>query len=310
MAARKEVRKRWAKEDFAYVLSEKHFVESYKKVDVSLGKMYTFGALVKELGGWKWKPAIWGAKLHFIKAMRMGGRWIERDDMSNLLMALRLERTHKEVMSNKWTRFTKFHNDKMIAERADDSGDDAPGEIEDDEEPTGAEPTAGARKNKKDKGKLDPKAKAKTKASARGKVTPPKPPNEGGDDGDIDDAISKRKIQEAKDLNKTCQKIKTLLKSCQADAGTLLQAFGSDPAYEWGKGAATGELALKNCMTIELTAFHSEFLMEPIINLHKRYNIDFVISELEGFEAKKESVDTLNALVQKLVRVHAANHAS
>ena len=58
----------WAKEEFKHVLTEKNFEESFSVVDEKLGTYHTFGSLVKALGGWKWKPAILGAKLHFVKA--------------------------------------------------------------------------------------------------------------------------------------------------------------------------------------------------------------------------------------------------
>jgi hypothetical protein len=67
-AAKRAIRKRWAKETFAHVLLEKDFVESHKDVDITLGKYFTLGGLVIEFGGWSWPPAVLGAKLHFLKA--------------------------------------------------------------------------------------------------------------------------------------------------------------------------------------------------------------------------------------------------
>ena len=295
-AAKREVRRKWAKEEFKYVLSEKSWGESYQSVDETRGEYFTFGSLVRELGGWKWKPAILGAKLHFIRSMRMGGKWVKKDTMSSLLMTLRLKAIHAEVFETKWERFTRFHNNKISGESNGEA-------IQDAEPPpaSGAEPTT-----KKATPRAGPKAKGKGKAKA--KVMPAPEQSETDDPtGSIDNAISARNLQIAKVLNKECQKIKTLLKSCQADGNNLLQAFKTDPAYEWGKNGSSAEIALSNALKIDLTIFHTEYMMNPFAALTKRYNIDWVVSELEGFKSKKEDVDKLNELVQKLLRVHAAN---
>ena len=79
-AAKKLVREAWCKETFQYVVAEKTHEEAYHIVDETLGTYYTFGALVKALGGLRWAPAILGAKLHFIKAGLVGrlSRKLER----------------------------------------------------------------------------------------------------------------------------------------------------------------------------------------------------------------------------------------
>ena len=110
--AKEQIRKNWCKETFAYILEEKTHEESYSNIDVNKGEFFTFGGLVRELGGWKWPPAVTGAKLHFIRAMRLGGQWVTKDQMSSLTMVLRLKPSFTELMENKWSRFTKFHNQR------------------------------------------------------------------------------------------------------------------------------------------------------------------------------------------------------
>ena len=68
------MRQNWCKEEFKHVIASKHYEESFAVVDETLGTYHTFGSLVVALGGWSWKPAIIGAKLHFIKAC-LETRW-------------------------------------------------------------------------------------------------------------------------------------------------------------------------------------------------------------------------------------------
>lgn len=112
-AAKKAARAAWAKEEFAYVLTEKTHEEAYREVDQEIGTMHTFGGLVRELGGWEWTEAVMGAKMHFIKALRMGGKWCKVDRMCGLIVVLRLNPVHIEIMERKWARFTKFHNQAL-----------------------------------------------------------------------------------------------------------------------------------------------------------------------------------------------------
>ena len=77
---------------------------------------------MNELGGWSWEPAVLGAELHFIRAMRMGGKWVQKDNMSSLTMVLRMEPQYQEIHDEKWSRFTKFHKEKKTQAIAGEGG--------------------------------------------------------------------------------------------------------------------------------------------------------------------------------------------
>ena len=105
---KRDERKRWAKETFAQVIVGKSYESSYKRVDEEAGEWHTLGSLIVSLGGWQWEPAITGGKLHFAKAVRMGGDWCRRDEMSELLMVMKLNRKHSGIMQQSWNRFTQW----------------------------------------------------------------------------------------------------------------------------------------------------------------------------------------------------------
>ena len=70
-------------------------------------------------------PAVIGAKIHAIRAARMGGDWCSVDEMSNLIMYTKLDLEFADVMTQKWSLFTKFHNENhartAIAEKPQDN---------------------------------------------------------------------------------------------------------------------------------------------------------------------------------------------
>ena len=253
-------------------MEEKTFAETYASADTTKGEWHTFGGLVRELGGWKWEPAMLGAKLHFVRAVRMGGEWVKRDTMSNLLMVLRLKPSFQENMEQKWLRFTKFHNEKLGGASA---------AIQADPE---AEPSESAHAIAKPK--ANPKQKAQAKAKPKPKQTPRGSPTrsasgeEQGAGDNIDAEMSNRKVLALKELNKECQKIKLTSKNFQADGTFLQQAFEQDPKYEWGKNNAEADDALKAVPKIDLTQFETEYLTQSFANLQKRYGVDHLIAEL------------------------------
>ena len=114
--AKREVRRKWCKEAFKFVLDEKTHEESYTEIDTLKGEFFTFGSLVKEYGGWQWEPAVVGAKIHWMKAMRMGGKWVKRDVMSNMVHVLKLKTIVEETMHQKWARLTKCFTAKRCGQ--------------------------------------------------------------------------------------------------------------------------------------------------------------------------------------------------
>ena len=312
MEAKREIRRKWCKEQFAHVIESKSHEESYTQIDSRQGTWHTFGSLVRELGGWKWEPAIVGAKLHFVRAVRMGGRWVKKDNMSSLLMVLRLQPVYQEIMENKWARFTKFHNQKN-EKSIDDANKDMDTDTDNGKHTNaGKQRTTGKGKGKSNvqsqghtpHGKAKPVAKKKPKASPRKDATE----EENGED-DLMVQLNNQKANALKELNKECQKIKATLKIAQADGGNLLQAFGSDPSYAWGANNNMADKALKTALEndLALSTFEGEFMMNSFQALQKRYGVEFLTSNLEAFKAKKEKVDQVMALVNKLLKMHASS---
>ena len=240
----------------------------------------------------------------------MGGKWIDRDEMSGLILAFRLQPVYREVMDQKWGRFTKFHNEtvKGAGERAIEDG-----------KATALQNASEAPPSEAGKGKAARGSRVVPKATPKGaggtqKAAGGTPKAAAGADTDqeqdpadaIAEAIEKRKSDSLKDLNKECQKLKTMLKSCQSDGNTLLNAFKNDQAYAWGRDNDEADGALTKGLELNLSKFEKEFMLCAFGQLQKRYGPDHIVQELEAFKAKKERISGLNDLVQSLLRMHSA----
>jgi len=288
-SAKREVRTEWCKEEFKHVLAEKSYAESYSVVNEQLGEYMTLGTLIKSYGGWEWPPAVVGGKLHFLKATRMGGKWVTYDDWSNLIMVLKLTPIHKEIMTEKWARFTKFHNDANRQEELTDAQD--------------AEAIANSGPEPKQETKK--KGKSKAKAAKTPKTSPRKPDDPGDDNGDDDPSagVAKRKSDQLKDLYKECAKLKVAYKSSTADASTLMKAFSEDPQYGWGKGNMQGDVALDAAAKIAINKFETEFVTQTWQDMQKSHDVDSLLAGLTSFKSKGPAVTKLTNLVAKLVRM-------
>ena len=300
-----DIRAKWAKEQFSYILESKTHEESYSKVDTTKGDFHTFGGLVIELGGWQWPPAIEGAKLHFIKAMRLGGSWVCLDEMSNLLLALRLKPSFQEVLTTKWTRFTKLHNEAMNSSGLGN------------EETQAAETEAAETKAAETKAAETKTAETKAQRTTpknKAKATPKKgtkPDDQKTSDPQqlLDDQMSARLAAEVKELNLDCQKIKKGMQVAQISAATLLDQFAKDPDYAWGKNNSEADEALQAALQAVVdgkTSFESEYLMVPFAAVQKSFGNDYLKVELTAFKSKKPAVDKLTELLQTLLRMHAS----
>ena len=71
----------------------------------------TFGNLVDSLGGWKWPPAVKGAKLVAGKCAKLGGKWLYRESFSEMTFYLKLKHVHREVLTQKWAQLQAWKSD-------------------------------------------------------------------------------------------------------------------------------------------------------------------------------------------------------
>ena len=121
-------------------VSYKTHTQDYREVSEAFGKYMNFGQAVKHYGGWKWNSSIGAAKRTFAKAIRLGGKWIDYDESSELLTVLILEKQHRTIFDEKWSLAKKEweRNDTEVSTRA----------IKEEEAPSGADRTSTKSKGK------------------------------------------------------------------------------------------------------------------------------------------------------------------
>lgn len=74
----------------------------------------TFGNMVISYGGWRWKPAVAGAKLHCMKAAAMGPIWCYQDGMSGLWMFKKITEREVEDFKEAWETFKSYGNNQTV----------------------------------------------------------------------------------------------------------------------------------------------------------------------------------------------------
>ena len=162
---KKNFRERWAKDKYKEHKRVKEKTESRDIADIQEAEMLTFGALVNKFGGWQWEPAITGAKSHAAKCAAMGAPWVEKDEMSGLMMFRSLTRKTSDVFNRRWSEMERWQTQTEQSEQDNVETPGAGQAAAQGEEPTGGN---GAQAQGKAQGKSKAKGKKKPKGQAAG----------------------------------------------------------------------------------------------------------------------------------------------
>ena len=109
--AKREFREAWAKATFEqYGKEGKRESKAWQDIDEELGEHMTLGAVVKLFGGWKWEPAITGAKRLAAACAKLGKPWITVDGMSGLTMYLVLRKRNRHLMKTSFELFEEHYS--------------------------------------------------------------------------------------------------------------------------------------------------------------------------------------------------------
>ena len=140
----------------------------------------TFGSLVESYGGWAWPPAVRGAKATAAKCARMGGKWIQVDEWSGLVLFSKIKHQHRERFEESWAEYRKYADKSSSASSglALGSSEARPasempansGEIQQVVVPGAAEGDAKSKAESEAKSKAEREAKAKAEREAKAKA--------------------------------------------------------------------------------------------------------------------------------------------
>ena len=101
----KDFRMDWLKRQYDTAVNKKRFTKSWTRVDKTKGQYRTFGALVVDLGGWKYEPAVKGASVAVSKCIAMGEPWIRRHPQTDMMEYLVLKMEWEETYEKCWSEF-------------------------------------------------------------------------------------------------------------------------------------------------------------------------------------------------------------
>ena len=152
----------------------KEITRSWREVNITTGTYMTFGAVVMQLGGWGWDPAVLGARRLVARCCLLGGRWTKLDTFSGLEFYLVLNQSFSEEFEKCWKDYEKHWNATVDARPVEAAAAAIP-------EITALAPAAvetALVDNPKAKAKaaMTPKAKPKSKAKSKVDLSEPMSP--------------------------------------------------------------------------------------------------------------------------------------
>jgi hypothetical protein len=216
----KMLKQEWGAETYKNVEMKKSFGKNFSEKTKVEDDWFTFGSLVLSYGPWEWAPGRAGAKLHAIKAARLGPKWVRVDTMSKLIHYRKERLTGSREIDKSWGLLTSFYNQEGEATKIALSS--APAILpppapaaEDAKAKTAAETAKGNKGDKGNKGKgKNPDDKPLTAL-----VNSPK-----------DTAQTKLLVEKWKEAAAA----KTVLNGSIGGAKGLVAKFLEDAAWDWG----------------------------------------------------------------------------
>ena len=327
---KKRFKESWAKLEFKDVLTEKSQSEGYTDVQGSNDEWHTLGSLIRSYGGYKYPPAIVGAKIHAAKAARLGRLWCKIDEMSTLMHFRKEVQVGNKLLTKGWATLAKFYTDSHnasapsgAASGADDKRQEVAkvegnNEVSEAKRAKGADGTRtrskGAGKSKDSKGKEvatlskeEDAANQKAEEGARKKAEELRKKAE----EEKDKERRKKAEQQLADKVKEANKVKATVAKALSDTKGLLEVFKTDPKYSWGMAKEIGgSLQAKvECLEGKLVGFGNEFLLQPLSVIKGNYQKDpaellrglkqFITLEKESDQLKDDATEWLDRIGRK-----------
>ena len=104
----------WAKRKLNEVRMENSHTRSYSQVDENVGEYLPFECIVEKYGfAFNREKAIQKATVYCEKCVKMGGKWMSYDEMSEDFEFLFVRRQSKELFAEKWAMFTKTFSEQQ-----------------------------------------------------------------------------------------------------------------------------------------------------------------------------------------------------
>lgn len=276
--SRKLFREAWAKAKYGKIVHAKQQLRSWQTVDATKGTYLTFGRVVEHLGGWGWKPAVAGAKALAGKCCKLGGKWVQTDTFSDLLLFFVLEKSVTDTFAQSWSLYTESISNSEVATgvrgKLVAAGVGTPSLVVSDMDAAGGAP-------------IEPKLKKKG-----------------------DDTVVRKKMAEA---NKRAAKVKTEYEKATSAATTFIANVRQcQRGFEWANNEQNvGSLELElAAVQGKVSPFGKEFLLTELSELKKRYKRDRLLDQLDIFGALAPDVRSLLKRTHSLTSMCSVSLAS
>ena len=293
--AARDFRLNWAKTTLDSIVKKKTTTTEWSKSDKDKYRYRTFGAMVKDFGGWRDQSAIDGASRAAMKCILMGPPWVDTHPQSEMATFAILDKSWEEVFSQRWSETREEWSNAVGSGRPAAPSAPRPAapsapqpaiaaaaakvDATCDEEA----PAAKKRRTKGDKGQLEPSEVVLPGESAKG-----------------DKKEVAKKLRDA-------TKFKVDFASACHKALELLQCIEKEEAWSWARGDKMPKLkVLVSNLKKELTPWGSAFMMESDMSkLRKQNTTDKLNAELDSLLALQQRVKEVTQFTDKLLNAQA-----
>ena len=243
--------------------------KSWQTIDTNKGVYKCFAKLVEGQGfTFDPKGAVRRAQNHACKCLQMAGRWVSRNDMTEEIEFLEMNREHTELFTEKWGLYeTEQKNNKETEAATNAASSSTP-----DAASSSTPDAAAAAPNSTGGAKAKAKASGKAKAKAAGSCPNSKSPSEKTGKLKLNDTLSRG------------VKFRIAYQTVTSAAATLQrQIEGEDPSWQWANNdCSLGKLKESTSeLSNAMTPFAKKFMITDPKGLGKKMGDELFVVSLE-----------------------------
>ena len=293
--AARDLRLNWAKTTLDSIVKKKTTTTEWSKSDKDKYRYRTFGAMVKDFGGWRDQSAIDGASRAAMKCILMGPPWVDTHPQSEMATFAILDKSWQEVFSQRWSETREGWSNAVGSGRP--AAPSAPRPAA----PSAPQPAIAAAAAKVDP-TCDEEAPAAKKRRTKGDKSQLVPSEVvlPGESAKGDKKEVAKKLRDA-------TKFKVDFASACHNALELLQCIEKEEAWSWARGDKMPKpKVLASKIKKELTPWGSAFMMESDMSrLRQQNTTDKLNAELDSLLALQQRVKEVTQFTDKLLNAQA-----
>jgi hypothetical protein len=293
--AKSEFRQQWCKLKFQEYQEEKSMTKTMETISKKEGRYFSLGKIAQEEGGGK--EGLQAALNYSVRAVSLGGEWIEFCEFTQQVKFLYFVKGYDEVFKKAWQTKQRWSNPSKIS-----SSDPQPPTVA--TAPLAQPPSSSTAPLGSSVATVPTTPRPGKGAKNRNVVG-----DSGGGVGGAGDSGKKRGSSDMASAMTAAKKAKSEYNSAVSQSGTILRNIETDSSWKWASHESiNGELNMavdKLDELIQNNSFVKDAITGELVDLKTSYNSAELQTELTRF---KNTVGPLVAKVSSAARVLVAQH--